>query len=83
MLKSTFNTATPSDPKHPTLPHLFRHLYHGSVVLFFDEHEGTQVVLGKMGNSLCHRRIWASCWDSVCWTPLKPGESITITVEED
>ncbi len=83
MLKSTLNAAKPSEPKRPTLPHLFRSVVHGHVVIFFSEVSGTEIVRGNINREFHHSNCWVSCWNTAIWTPLKPGESVTITVEED
>lgn len=82
MLKSTLNSHKPSEPKRPTLPHLFKDNSSPMVVLFTDEGAGAVVKRGcwPLGH---FSRSWASCRDAGVWTPLLPGESVTITVESE
>lgn len=85
MLKSTLNAAKPSEPKRPTLPHLFRGVT-GMIALFDTESSATIISFRnahhQYGNGT-HVEDVGSCWNQDEWTPLKPGESVTITVEED
>lgn len=65
----------------PSLPALFRYRETGMVVLFHTERVGTVVKTGGDVKllSLEDEVDWVSCYLDV-WEPLKPGESITITL---
>lgn len=83
MLKSTLNAVKPSEPKRPTLPHLFKSLETGAVVYVDDFGHAFTVVSTQDCRPLGFRFYVHDLWDTSHWTPLKPGESVTITVEED
>lgn len=83
MLKSTFNSPKPPEPKRPTLPHLFKCIPLGHVVFFVSEHSGVELMNGTSRRRLDYSDNWVSCWNESIWRPLVPGESITITVESE
>ena len=83
MLKSTLNSRERNEPKRPTLPHLFKDTGSSMVVLFTGEREGVVVREGNTWGMGQIGGFWVSCWDTNVWAPLKPGESVTITVESE
>lgn len=83
MLKSLLGITVKQEPKRPTLPHLFRHRDMGFVVLFVSEHEGVVVYNDTRYNMGHYGTSWTHCHNEQVWEPLLPGESVTLTVEED
>lgn len=83
MLKSNLNSPQPSESKRPTLPHLFRSLETGAVI-FVDEFADALVLFSTQE---CRRLGFSfhvhDLWDTSHWVPLKPGDSVTITVESE
>lgn len=81
MFHLTENAAMSQHPPRPSLPHLFRNVKRGHVVLFSDEHSG--VLLNIARSNLTYIGVtesdWVSCWDTENWRPFLPGESVTLT----
>lgn len=81
MIKTQFNEKLNCE-KEFEFPALFKNNKYGSIILFNSKTSGTVLKSGYKTHIVGdYYENWVDCFDKNVWTPLKSGESITLTVE--